>query len=32
MKLSTVSNSATTDVCANLDITAAAVQDRFSIT
>ena len=31
-KLSTVSHSATTDICANLDITAAAVADRFSIT
>lgn len=31
-KISTVSNSATTDICANLDINAAAAQDRFSIT
>lgn len=32
LKLSTVSNSATTDVCANLDVNAAAAQDRLSIT
>lgn len=32
LKLSTVSNSATTDISANLDITAAAAQDRLSIT
>lgn len=31
-KISTVSNSATTDICANLDITAAAAQSRMSIT
>lgn len=32
MKLATVSNSATTDICANLDISADAVQSRMSIT
>ncbi len=32
LKLSTVSNSATTDVCADLNITAAAAQSRMSIT
>lgn len=31
-KISTVSNSATTDICANLDINAAAAQSRMSIT
>jgi len=31
-KIATVSNSATTDVCANLDLNAAAAQDRLSIT
>jgi hypothetical protein len=32
LKLSTVSNSATTDICANLDISAKAAQSRMSIT
>lgn len=32
LKLSTVSNSATTDICANLDINANAAQSRYSIT
>jgi len=32
LKLSTVSNSATTDICADLDISADAAQSRFSIT
>lgn len=32
LKLSTVSNSATTDICADLNISAAAAQDRLSIT
>lgn len=32
LKLSTVSNSATTDICADLNITAAAAQSRMSIT
>lgn len=32
LKLSTVSNSATTDICANLDISAHAAQSRYSIT
>lgn len=32
VKVSTVSNSATTDICANLDVTAAAAQSRMSIT
>lgn len=32
LKLSTVSNSATTDICADLDITAKAAQSRMSIT
>ena len=32
LKLSTVSNSATTDVCADLNISAAAAQSRMSIT
>lgn len=32
LKLSTVSNGATTDICANLDITGAAAQSRMSIT
>lgn len=31
-KISTVSNSATTDICADLDITAKAAQSRMSIT
>lgn len=31
-KISTVSNSATTDICADLDISAAAAQSRMSIT
>ena len=32
LKLATVSNSATTDICANLDISADAEQSRMSIT
>lgn len=32
LKLSTVSNSATTDICSNLDITGALAQSRMSIT
>ena len=32
LKLSTVSNSATTDICTDLNITAAAAQSRMSIT
>jgi hypothetical protein len=32
LKLSTVSNSATTDICADLDISADAAQSRMSIT
>lgn len=32
LKLATVSNSATTDICANLDIDGDAAQSRMSIT
>ena len=31
-KLSTVSNAATTDICANLDVTGKLAQSRMSIT